>query len=475
MSSYLLFLLIALPIFGAVIIMFSKYDRNYFRKNIYHVAIWTLLTNISLVLYTFSLFDTEKNGIQLVEKYNWLNFPVIDILLGADTFSMLLLLGINIAFGVADICLSKHIENPKTLLASQLVFIGLLNGYILSADIISFYIFFAALSIPLIVLISSFGSFHKKNMLVRFSLYNLIGTLLLFTAVILMYHYKEGNIPLNTAGNLNLKGKLEYFVWLSLFFSFISRMPIWPFHYWIASISTGLYNPLAFVMSSLIPLVGLYGFMRFWPNTVPESIAVYAPLFETVCIITMLFIALISLNHKDFRYKLFAYTTVYYLLFLIGVFLPTSGLKMNIGYSIFSYIIILTVLSFIISHIEAEKKKNELYSNSGLLCYMPRTSISLSLFILAAIGLPITPLFWNNFIIISEIFNYNLLLGVLVMLSLLFVALALLEELYRMKDKSSVTLPCPVNTDLSRTRFVAYMICLAILFISFVKPLWFVM
>ena len=77
MSSYLLFLLIALPIFGAVIIMFSKYDRNYFRKNIYHVAIWTLLANISLVLYTFSLFDTEKSGIQLVEKYNWNIFFII--------------------------------------------------------------------------------------------------------------------------------------------------------------------------------------------------------------------------------------------------------------------------------------------------------------------------------------------------------------------------------------------------------------
>jgi len=61
------------------------------------------------------------------------------------------------------------------------------------------------------------------------------------------------------------------------------------------------------------------------------------------------------------------------------------------------------------------------------------------------------------------------------MLSLLFVALALLEELNRMKDKSTAAAICPIETDLSKTRFVAYMVCLAILFISFVKPLWFVM
>lgn len=72
----------------------------------------------------------------------------------------------------------------------------------------------------------------------------------------------------------------------------------------------------------------------------------------------MLFISLVSLSHKDIRYKLFAYTTVYYLLYLTSVFLPTDVLTQNIGYSLFSYIIIVTVLSFLISHIEHQKKSS---------------------------------------------------------------------------------------------------------------------
>ena len=125
----------------------------------------------------------------------------------------------------------------------------------------------------------------------------------------------------------------------------------------------------------------------------------------------MLFISLVSLSHKDIRYKLFAYTTVYYLLYLTSVFLPTDVLTQNIGYSLFSYIIIVTVLSFLISHIEHQKKELGIYSAGGILCYMPRTSKCLSLFVLAGIGLPVTSLFWNNFLIISEIFNYNLIFG----------------------------------------------------------------
>jgi NADH:ubiquinone oxidoreductase subunit 4 (subunit M) len=214
--------------------------------------------------------------------------------------------------------------------------------------------------------------------------------------------------------------------------------------------------------------------MRFWPNTVPETIAIYAPIFEIVCVITMLFIALICLSHKDFRYKLFAYTTAYCLLFLIGVFLPTGGLKMNIGYSIFTYIIIMTVLSFLISHIESQKKEMNLYNNDGVLCYMPRTSVCLSLFVLAGIGLPITPLFWNNFIIISEIFNYNLILGILVMVSLCVVAISFLEELYKMKGKAGAENNCAMSTDLSKVDFIIYISSLVALFFSFIKPLWFV-
>lgn len=100
---------------------------------------------------------------------------------------------------------------------------------------------------------------------------------------------------------------------------------------------------------------------------------------------------------------------------------------------------------------------------------MPRTSKCLSLFVLAGIGLPVTSLFWNNFLIISEIFNYNLILGIMVMLSLFMVALSLLEELYRMKDKSNAASACILGADLPNLHFAVYIGCLLILFFSFLS------
>lgn len=474
MNNYLLLLQILIPLLGALFVLGAKNDKNYAADNVYYVAVWTLLINNLLILYTFSKMDTAKTGIQIVEKYPWFNLPVTDILLGVDTFSLLLLFSINLSFLAAELCVDHTTERSKTLIAAELLFISLLNGYLVAADIISFYVFFTALIVPLIILISTYGNLRKRNVLIRFSIYNIIGVMLLFVSIMLICAYKNTNIPLNTIGNINLSGKTEYFVWFSILFAFISRLPVWPFHHWIASMSATLRNPLVFVVGNLIPLVGLYGFIRFWPNTVPQSIAEYASVFEGACILTMLFLSLVSLSHKDLRYKLFAYAAVYYLLFLTGVFLPTGVLKNSIGYSLFSYIMIVTVLSFLIHHIEMEKKKLNLYAGSGILCYMPRTSKCLSLFVLAGIGLPITPLFWNNFIIISEIFNYSLVFGVLVMLSLFIVALSLLEELYRLKDKSYAEASCVLGVDLPNLNFAVYIGCLVILFFSFFKPLWFV-
>ena len=474
MSLHLLLLIIIIPLCGAFFTLSIQNDKNNSSKNVYSVSLWTLFLNLCVILYIFSMLDVNKQGIQIVEKYTWLQTPQIDILFGVDVFSMLLLLSMNLSFFIAELFMNRKSEFSKTLISSELLFISFLNGYFVSADIISFYIFFAAVSTPLIILVSNYSSLSKKNILVHFSIYNLIGAILLIVATISICDFKGTNIPLNTAGNINLNGAKEYVVWFSIFFAFISRLPIWPFHYWISSITSGIRHPLVFLISNMIPLMGIYGFTRFWPNTVPLAISKYALIFEVICIITMIFMALVSLSNKDMRYKLFAYTTIYYLLYLISVFMPTNILKQSIGYSLFSYIIIITVLSFLISHIETQKKKLDIYSSAGVLCYMPRTSKCISLFILAGIGLPITPLFWNNFIIISEIFNHNLILGILVMLSIIIIGITLLEELYKQKDKTYATSSCILEADISRFHFSIYICCLLILFLSFLKPLWFV-
>jgi len=94
--------------------------------------------------------------------------------------------------------------------------------------------------------------------------------------------------------------------------------------------------------------------------------------------------------------------------------------------------------------------------------------------VLAAIGLPVSALFWNNFIIIAEMFNVSLYIGTAVIITLVLAAIALLQNLYTLKDDS-----CPINLtekiyDIDTTEFVICIVVMVILFLSLFKPLWFV-
>ena len=98
----------------------------------------------------------------------------------------------------------------------------------------------------------------------------------------------------------------------------------------------------------------------------------------------------------------------------------------------------------------------------------------MSFFVLTAVGLPVSSLFWNNFILISEIFQENFIIGLLVMTALTIVALSLLHELYVMRDLKQHEERAEDIADLSLKQQIFWTGIVVVLFLSFFNPLWFV-
>ncbi|MBR2137290.1 MAG: hypothetical protein IJ852_04965 [Alphaproteobacteria bacterium] len=170
--------------------------------------------------------------------------------------------------------------------------------------------------------------------------------------------------------------------------------------------------------------------------------------------------------------------TVYYLLFLLTVILLSSillgeTLKMNMAYSLFIFLIVnasLVVLDFKLEN-ECENKKCEY---KGILAYMPRLSKIFSFFVLVAIGLPVSSMFWNNFIIISSLFNLSSVVGLTVMAVITVISLSLLYELYFMRDLQKHIQFSENISDLTQREFLFFLGIIVILFLSFFDPMWFV-
>ena len=470
-TASILPVLILLPFLGFMFILMVQNNRRYACRNVIAVAEFTVLMNILMLWLFFSKLDLTKKGLQFTSTYLWTQSPRIEIGIGIDIFSLMILLAVHMVMVVGLPFLHRS-THPKRLGSVSMLLLSILCGLLLSVDIFSFYICFTAMPILLILLMSGNGEIRKSNLLLRFFIYNFMGGVILLLAVCALYYcQKDGRIILlNQVAGLNLPRTYEYWIWSGIFIALLSRIPIWPFHYWISSVTTSVQNPLVFLILNLFPLTGIYGLIRFCPKAVPESVSYLLIILEIIAAISMLFISLIGLINKDYRYKLFSFMTVYYIIFLQGSLLPTGRILLNIGYSIFAFLVIVSALEVISAYIREEQEKNNLYLR-GILCQTPRLSFLYSFFTLAAVGFPLSALFVNNFVLLSYLFSYNYKMGLIVSMAMVVASTSLLKELYTLKDTRYIQPGGACITDIPKRITIGMGFIAILLIISFFNPL----
>lgn len=137
--------IIALPFIGLLFALVAKDDEKTKGHNVYNVTVLTIIANIVLIWRIFSLVDIRKEGLQLVEKFTWLENPQIDLIFGVDVFSLLLILAIHFALLIALSGVKNNEHKQKSMMVFTLLFLSMITGFLVSADIFSFYIFFEAM------------------------------------------------------------------------------------------------------------------------------------------------------------------------------------------------------------------------------------------------------------------------------------------------------------------------------------------
>ena len=340
-NQHVLLILILVPFLGFLFSLISKQgDKNAPHNSIY-VSLFAIFSNIFILLYICTLVDFNKNGLQILSSYKWVDSPNISFVFGIDIFSLMIIMAIHLVL-LISILFVQTSKNIKIINSLSMLLLSLFSGLLISANIFAFYVFFTGSIVPLFLLIGTAGEVRKHSWVFRFFIYNFVGSIVFLLVICALYYYQNGSLPimLKNVSRLRLAQPYEYWIWGGIFIALLSRIPIWPFHYWIASINAAIQNPLVFLAVNLIPFTGVYGLIRFCPKTVPESVSYVLSSLEIIAVISMLFISMIGLINKDNRYKLFSFITVYYIVYLLGALLPTGKIQINIGYSLFAFLII---------------------------------------------------------------------------------------------------------------------------------------
>src|SRR5919106_6712750 len=149
--------LIALPIIGAVLLLFVRDDERS-AVLIRSVALVVSLLVFADTLLLWSRFTPSTADFQFVERYNWIPAFGITYLVGVDGVSLLLLV---LTGFLTPIALLASWESVRKRLKAFCIFMLLLEsammGVFVSLDLFLFYVFWDAMLVPMYFLIGIWG------------------------------------------------------------------------------------------------------------------------------------------------------------------------------------------------------------------------------------------------------------------------------------------------------------------------------
>ena len=467
MIENLLLSLLIVPLIGCFFVLSARKNEH----NAFYVCVFTLLCNIGIVLLLLS-FISHTETLPLY-KFRWLSDEHMAMMFGTDMLSALLILGIYLAVLISLIGLTDNQRRNKLEIINIMYFMWNITGLMVARDMISFYIFFSGMLLPIYMLLGASNDIKRPSMLNLFFVFNFGGILCLLMAVVSVYNFYHENVLLQNISLEKMPPKTAIYVWSTACLAFITRIPIWPFHYWISSISASIKNPSTYIISNMMALTGLVGFLNFWSLDPPDEVSDIIPFIVVFGLLTMCLTALIGLAHKDFIRKLFSYATVYNIFFGLAIIILPEKYKTNMVYSLFIFLIVNASLATL-DLITAQKSRALHDKQQNILIEMPRLARLFVFFVFIAAGLPISSMFWNNFVLISALFYRSFTVGVWCIAAISVIGITLLYELYPMFNYGSNINKRDDLTDISERKQAAFMMVVVILFLSLFDPLWFV-
>ena len=390
--SGLLTLAIFLPIVGAIVIALFLNG-----KNARTLALITTLAELALTSYIFLLYDKEKGGYQLVDKFEgWIPFDTfrVDYFLGIDGLSapLVLLTGI---LGIVAVFASWSVSvRMKEHFMWLLVLQGAVIGVFTSLDFFLFFLFWELELIPMFFLISIWGTGRKEYSAMKFIIFTILGSAFLLIGILSLYFstntFDMTLLPDKIAGaNLIMPASVLFFLTI---IGFAIKLPVFPFHPWLPDAHTDAPTAASVMLAGVLLKMGGYGMFRVSASMFPEQIVDYSWLLATLGLINILYGAAITIRQTDLK-RLIAYSSVSHMGFvLLGIAAAKGGtaeLGMNgAALQMFTHGTITGLLFLTVGFIYEKAHTRYIPDLGGLANRMPFLAAGLLVAGLASLGLP---------------------------------------------------------------------------------------
>ncbi|MBP1882648.1 NADH-quinone oxidoreductase subunit M [Sinorhizobium mexicanum] len=395
-----------MPLVGVLLLLLTREDSAYGRRNILNVSLLTTIFTFAVSLYIWYQFDPADPGFQMIEKREWLGTG-ISYHLGIDGISVLFvpLTALLMPFCVLASWLTIE-KRLKEYMIAFLILETLMLGVFVSLDIVLFYVFFEAGLIPMFIIIGVWGGRDRVYASYKFFLYTLLGSVLMLLAIMAMY-WQAGTTDITELLAYKFPRGMQTWLWLAFFASFAVKMPMWPVHTWLPDAHVQAPTAGSVILAGILLKLGGYGFLRFSLPMFPLASDYFAPFVFTLSIIAIIYTSLVAMMQTDIK-KLIAYSSVAHMGYVtMGTFAANTQGVQGAIFQMLSHGVVSGALFLCVGVVYDRLHTREIAAYGGLVNNMPKYAVAFMVFTMANVGLPGTSGFIGEVLTLVGAFRAN--------------------------------------------------------------------
>ena len=450
--------MIAVPFLGIVILAFVR-DDEWIRR----IAFGSTMVEFFLSLFLWRSFDFSQQGMQFVERVEWMPTFNIQYAVGVDGISILLVLLTALLCPLCVLCSWSAITTRVRAYLSLILLVeGAMIVVFTALDLFLFFMLWEVTMIPMYFMIILWGGPNRITAGIKFVLYSLTGSLLLLVGILGLYLEGGHTYDLLVLSEQTYSSKTQFWLFLALFLAFAIKMPMVPFHTWLPDAHSEAPTAGSVILAGVLLKMGGYGFLRFCLPMFPDASVQFAPYILWLSVFAIIYGGYMALAQSDLK-KLVAYSSVSHMGFVtLGIFVFNSQGIQGAILQMFNHGITTAALFISVGQLYDRTHSRAITDYGGLHKPMPKFVALFFLFSVAAFGLPGTCNFIGEFLVLVGTSSINFAMVLISMGGIVLAAAYMLWMLQRLALGEPNTEVAKVLPDLTR-RELATVIPLAIL------------
>jgi NADH-quinone oxidoreductase subunit M len=310
-------------------------------------------------------------------------------------------------------------QHTKEFAICFLLLVAVIIGVFSALDLILFFIFWEASLVPMYLLIGVWGGARRIYASVKFFLYTMIGSVLMWTAMLYVYFQQpEGTrsfdlMSFGRAARDIQSQNPDVALWLFAAFAlaFSIKIPLFPFHTWLPDAHTEAPTAGSVDLAAVLLKTGAYGFIRFAIPFFPDAAQAFAPVMIVLSLLGIVYGALVCTMQTDFK-RVIAYSSVSHVGFvMLGIFAALSTARESYGalamtgatLQMVNHGITSAALFLLVGILYERRHTRELSQFGGIGQVMPRYMVLFWVATFASVGLPGLNAFVGEYLILQGV------------------------------------------------------------------------